>query len=221
MKDLKRFLRLMWGLFLAGVGMYFTIQANIGLAPWDAFGMGLAMKTGMIYGDAVLWIGVVVIGLDLALHEKIGIGTLLNATIIGKFVDLFEWLNLVPEMQSFAAGVGMMLLGQLIVCFACYYYIGAEWGAGPRDSLMVSLNRKIPKLPIGAARFTVELIVLMIGWALGAPVGFGTAMYMFGISLLMQTVFHILHFDPKALHHEGLLEMFQRIVLHRAPADPA
>ena len=71
----KRSIRLIFGLFLYGVGSYMGIQANVGLAPWEAFSMGIFYKTGMLYGDIVVLTGVVIIVIDFLLKEKIGFGT--------------------------------------------------------------------------------------------------------------------------------------------------
>lgn len=85
------------------------IQANVGLAPWEAFSMGIFYKTGMLYGDIVVLTGVVIIVIDFLLKEKIGFGTVLNAIMIGKVVDLCNWLDFIPKMENFAAGVAVLL----------------------------------------------------------------------------------------------------------------
>ena len=130
----KRSIRLIFGLFLYGVGSYMGIQANVGLAPWEAFSMGIFYKTGMLYGDIVVLTGVVIIVIDFLLKEKIGFGTVLNAIMIGKVVDLCNWLDFIPKMENFAAGVAVLLAGQVVICVASYFYIGAGLGCGPRDA---------------------------------------------------------------------------------------
>lgn len=210
MKDVKKLVRLMWGLFLCGAGIYLELRANIGLSPWDAFAEGVSLHTGMLFGDAVLVTGLIVLVLDLLLKEPIGVGTLLNATLIGKFTDLLEWFDPVPYMDSMLTGVPLLLAGQVCICVGSYYYISTGWGCGPRDSLMVSISKRFPKIPIGLARFTVECVVLVFGWLMGAPVGLGTVLFMFGISFTLQFVFHLYKFDAKSLVHENALQTLRR-----------
>ena len=116
-----RTIRLVFGLFLYGVGSYMGIQANVGLAPWEAFSMGIFYKTGFLYGDIVVVTGLVIIVIDFLLKEKIGFGTILNAIMIGKVVDLCNFLGFIPKMHNFAAGVAVLLAGQGGICIASYF----------------------------------------------------------------------------------------------------
>ena len=100
-----RTIRLIFGLVLYGLGSYMSIQANVGLAPWDAFSMGISYKTGIMYGNVVVYTGFLIIIIDFLLKEKIGFGTIINAILIGKAVDLCNYLGLLPMLDNFAAGV--------------------------------------------------------------------------------------------------------------------
>ena len=207
----KRSIRLIFGLFLYGVGSYMGIQANVGLAPWEAFSMGIFYKTGMLYGDIVVLTGVVIIVIDFLLKEKIGFGTVLNAIMVGKVVDLCNWLDFIPKMENFAAGVAVLLAGQVVICVASYFYIGAGLGCGPRDALMVAMGKKLKKFPIGLVRGILEGTVLLIGWLLGAKVGIGTVIAVFGIGTIMEYTFKILHFDVRNIKHEDFADTVKRI----------
>lgn len=94
---LKRITKLIFGLFLYSLGSFLTIQANIGLAPWEAFSMGGAYLTNLSYGNIVVITGLIIIVIDFVLKEKIGFGTILNAILIGKFVDLIQFINIIPK----------------------------------------------------------------------------------------------------------------------------
>lgn len=193
----KRTIRLIFGLFLYALGSFFSIQANIGLAPWEAFSMGGTYLIHISYGNIVVISGFVIIAIDFALKEKIGFGTILNAILIGKFVDLIQFTNIIPMISNFRIGLLMLLLGQVIICIGSYFYIGASLGCGPRDALMVALGKRMPKVPIGVIRGLIEGTVLIIGLLLGAKVGIGTVISVFGIGLILQLTFKLLHFDVK------------------------
>jgi uncharacterized membrane protein YczE len=202
----KRTIRLIFGLFLYALGSYLSIQANIGLAPWEAFSMGGTYLTHLSYGNIVVISGFVIIAIDFAFKEKIGFGTILNAILIGKFVDLIQFSNIVPMMSNFWLGLLMLLLGQVAVCVGSYFYIGASLGCGPRDALMVALGKRMPKVPIGAIRGLIEGTVLIIGWLLGAKVGIGTVISVFGIGFILQFTFKLLRFDVKNIKHESVAD---------------
>lgn len=201
-----RITTLLLGLFLFSLGSFLTIQANIGLAPWEAFSMGGAYLTHLSYGDIVVITGLLIIIVDIALKETVGLGSILNAILIGKFVDLIQATNLIPQMTSLVPGLLMLLLGQVIICLGSYFYIGSALGCGPRDALMVALGKRLPNIPIGAIRGLLEGTVLMIGWLLGAKVGIGTAIYVLGIGFILQFTFKLLRFDVKNVEHESIAD---------------
>lgn len=200
----KRIIKLIFGLFLYSLGSFLTIQANIGLAPWEAFSMGGAYLTHISYGNIVVITGLIIIIIDFALKEKVGFGTILNAILIGKFVDLIQFTNIIPKMSNLGLGLLMLLLGQVVICIGSYFYIGSSLGCGPRDALIVALGKRMPKVPIGAIRGLLEGTVLIIGWLLGAKVGIGTAIYVLGIGFVLQFTFKLLHFDVKNIEHESI-----------------
>lgn len=202
-KLMLRLLRVLIGLFLFSLGSYLGIQANVGLGAWEAFGTGVSSLTGLTYGTVTVLTGVVILVLDVALGEKIGVATIMNTLLIGTMIDGLNAMNLVPKLSSFVPGVVLLLMGQVIICLGVYFYAGAGLGAGPRDSLMVALGKRMPSVPIGAVRGVIEGGALLVGWLLGAKVGVGTVIAVFGISFIMQMTFRLLHFDVKAVVQEN------------------
>ncbi|MGO3603716.1 MAG: YczE/YyaS/YitT family protein [Enterococcus malodoratus] len=204
--DSVRLIKLVFGLFLFALGSFLTIQANIGLASWEAFSIGIADLTNQTYGNILIISGLVILVVDVALKEKIGFGTILNTILIGTFVDMIQAANIIPQMTNFFSGVVLLLLGQVSICVGSYFYIGASLGCGPRDALMVALGKRMPNVPIGIVRGVIEGTVLLIGWLLGAKIGIGTVISVFGISFILETTFKILHFDVTNVEHESVVD---------------
>ena len=215
-----RTIRLIFGLVLYGLGSYMSIQANVGLAPWDAFSMGISYKTGIMYGNVVVYTGFLIIIIDFLLKEKIVFGTIINAILIGKVVDLCNYLGLLPMLDNFAAGVAMLFAGQVVICLGSYFYIGAAMGCGPRDALMVAMGKRFSRLPIGLVRGILEGTVLLLGWLMGAKVGIGTIIAVFGIGTIMEYTFRILKFDVKGVRHENFADTVRRIRSGRHTDEP-
>jgi uncharacterized membrane protein YczE len=206
---LKRTGRLLFGLFLYSLGLTLSIQANVGLAPWDAFGVGVSNITGISYGNISILTGIVILIVVAGfLKEKIGLGTVLNTILIGVMVDLMQSINLIPFMTNFFFGTLMLLSSQVVISLATYFYISPGMGCGPRDTLMVALGKRFPNVPIGAIRGSIEGTVLFIGFILKAKVGLGTVIAVFGISFILQYTFKLLKFDIKAVVHENIFETF-------------
>ena len=207
---IARILSLLFGLFLYALGVVLSIKANIGYAPWEVFHVGLSQKTGISIGLASIVTGVVIVGIVLVLGEKIGLGTLCNMAIIGVFIDLIIISNVIPKQETLVFGLLMLIMGLFVISLGTYFYIKAAFGAGPRDSLMVVLNRKT-KLPIGVCRSTIEVSVTIIGWFLGGMVGPGTIISVIAIGFIIQITFAFLKFIPSAVEHETLRQTYTNL----------
>lgn len=178
-------LRLIVGLYLFGLGIAFQIRATIGLAPWDVFGRGLANITGMSFGLATVLASALILLLWIPLRQMPGLGTVFNALLIGPFVDLS--LKFVPDAAPWPilGQIGWYILGMSIIALGTGVYIGARLGPGPRDGLMTGSVKKFAK-PVWMVRSILEGGAMLIGIALGGPVGIGTLLFVVGIGPMVQ-----------------------------------
>jgi len=101
---------------------------------------------------------------------------------------------------------------QFVCALGAYFYMSAGLGCGPRDALMTSLAKRLPKVGIGVIRAAMETAALVIGYLLGAEVGAGTVISMFGVSVFVHLVFRIMGFDVKSVKQEDMLSTLNSIV---------
>ena len=203
---IKEILKSALGLFIFSIGVYLTIQANIGLAPWDCLSMGVSAKVGYSYGIVHTVISIIILIIDILLKEKIGYGTILDALLVGNYVDWIGYLKLVPVSDNVAVSCAMVIIGLLIMGYGQYFYMDAAQGCGPRDSLLIALGKRFPRTPIGVVQTFMVGIALLIGWLLGGPVGIGTIISVFGMGSALQLVCKIMHFEPRDVVHKNVLE---------------
>ncbi len=202
------------GLFVFAFGVHLTIYANIGLAPWDCLGMGIANHTPLNYGLSMTVMAIVVLGIDLLMHERIGYGTIIDALLTGNLVQMYNSLNPFPENQSIGMGIALMLIGFIFMALGIEIHMSAAQCCGPRDSLLVGLGRRLPKVPIGFVEILLWSAVLLGGWLLGGPVGIGTLLSTFGAGAVMQAVYSILHFEPRDVRHRDVAEVTRVLLAH-------
>ena len=195
------------GLMVFAVGVHMTIFANIGLAPWDCLGMGIAKHTPLNYGLAMTALAVVILLIDLAMGEKIGFGTLIDALLTGNLVQLCNDLNPLPLNQSVPLGIVIMLAGFAFMAVGMMIYMRAAQGCGPRDSLLIGLGKRMRRAPIGLVEILLWGVVLLAGWLLGGPVGIGTVISTFGAGLVMQLVYSALRFEPRRIRQRSIGEV--------------
>lgn len=210
----KRLLRLLLGLTICSVGVVLAIQANIGYSPWVAFTSGISNLTGLSFGTISIITGFIILAIVLMMGEKAGLGTLLDITVIGLQIDWLQSLDLIPLCQSLITGIMMLLVGLFCTSIGTYFSIGAGFGCGPRDSLMVALDRRLKRLSIGTVRGLIEGTVLIIGWLLGGQIGLGTVISVFGLTFILDLVFRTLHFDAKIIVHENLQTTAKQLLNH-------
>jgi uncharacterized membrane protein YczE len=179
-----------WVFFLVGVivlslGLTLTIKGQrLGVGPWDVLHIGLTRNFGLTIGTWSIILGIIIIAVTAAvLKQWPKLGTWLNMTLLGLFIDLFNWM--LPEVSSMTGQAIVFTLGVVIMSCGVGIYVAPNVGAGPRDSLMIILVDKLG-ISVKKVRTTIEIIVAVVGWLLGGPVGIGTVI----IALLIGQVVH-------------------------------
>ena len=191
---IRRALQLYLGLFVSALGIVLTLRAELGTSPWDVLHAGLAGATGLSFGVVVQLVGAVVLVLGLLLGVRPGFGTVSNLVFIGVFANVL--LGTVGEPgDALVPRVALLLLGIASVGVGAALYIGAHYGPGPRDGMMVALHTRLG-WSIGLARTLVEATALVGGVFLGGPVGAGTALFTLGIGPATQVSFRLLRQTP-------------------------
>lgn len=166
------------GLMVCGVGVFFTLQAGLGVSPWDVLHVGLAHHTGLQVGTAIIFTSISVLILGLILGVRPGIGTICDILVVGSTVNLLLHFGLLRNADDSPIGIriGLFLLGVFTTGLGIAVYVGAHLGAGPRDGLMVALHRRW-HWPIWRARLAIELVGLTGGLLLAGPMGLGTLLW--------------------------------------------
>jgi uncharacterized membrane protein YczE len=180
-RDLRRRLpQLLVGLPVLGVGIALTLEARLGVSPYDVLHQGIAHRTGLSVGTVVILVGLVILLFWIPLRQRPGIGTVVNTLTVGLVIDVA--LRVVPEPDLLAARIPLLLVGILVTGLGMGLYIGAGLGPGPRDGLMTGIAAR--GHPIWAVRTLLELAALAAGWVLGGNVGVGTVLFAFSIGPL-------------------------------------
>jgi uncharacterized protein len=172
------FFFLCFGLALFGLGEGLLIVSFTGASPWSVLAQGISLNVNLSIGTITLLISTAVLILWIPLGQKPGMGTIFNALIIALMIDLC--IKFVPTPANYIYQIILAVASVIIVGIGGGIYLVSNLGAGPRDGLMIGLQ-KITNLPIAVVRVTLEITVVSIGWYLGGTVGIGTLLFAFGI----------------------------------------
>ena len=205
-----------FGLFVFAIGVYLTIQANIGVAPWDVLNQGLTKRTGFLYGNVMIMVSLTVILLDVLMKEPIGMGMLLDTLVVGKTVDLMNYLNLVKPRQTLWGGALLLIAGIFLLAIGMRIYMALGLGCGPRDTFLVALCKRFPKLSIGALNVIMWATVTVIGWFLGGQVGLGTIVSVVAMGPVLNTLCKLTNFNAADVVHQNLLKTLKILITGEA-----
>ena len=172
------FFFLCFGLSIFGLGEGLLIVSFTGASPWSVLAQGISLNVNLSIGTITLLISIVVLLLWIPLRQKPGMGTILNALIIAIMIDLC--IKYVPTPSNYIYQLILAVISVIMVGIGGGIYLISNLGAGPRDGLMIGLQ-KITNFPIAVVRATLEISVVSIGWYLGGTVGVGTLLFAFGI----------------------------------------
>jgi uncharacterized membrane protein YczE len=170
----RRLTQLLIGLALYGIGIALIVRGGIGVAPWDVLTQGIDSHTHLGFGLITVLTSAVVLLFWIPIRQKPGVGTVLNALLVGPSADVGLWL--IPAGLDLWLRIILFAAGLLVLAIATGLYIGAHFGPGPRDGLMTGVHKRTG-WRIWIVRTGIEVIVLGIGWALGGNVGVGTVLF--------------------------------------------
>lgn len=181
-----RWLFFIAGLIILAFGISLTIKGQLlGISPWDVLHVGLYLNFGLTIGTWSIITGlVIVLGTAVGTKQYPKLGTWLNMILLGLFIDLFNWI--LPDLTSYFGQTVFFVAGLFIMGLGVGVYVAPNMGAGPRDSLMLLIVEKIG-WSVKRVRTGIEILVGVIGWALGGPIGFGTII----VALILGQIVHI------------------------------
>ncbi len=181
MKQRELFIR--WSFFVIGLiilalGISLTIEADmLGIGPWDVFHVGLYEQFGLTVGTWSIIAGITIVMITSIYQRSLPqIGTILNMLLIGIFIDVF--LYILPEPEGILMNIIIFVGGVIVRAYGIGVYVAPDVGAGPRDSLMLVI-RDVTGWKVSWVRNGIEVIVFLLGWMLGGPVGVGTVFIAF------------------------------------------
>jgi uncharacterized membrane protein YczE len=184
-----RFSRLLLGLAVFGAGEAFLVAADLGVSPWTVLAQGLSLQTGLSVGAATVAISAALLLLWVPLRQRPGLGTLLNAVLVGVFIDLT--LVPLPETMPLAVRVLLVPAGIGLVGLGSGLYLTTLLGPGPRDGLMTGLHRRTG-MSLRLVRACIEVSAVTTGFLLGGTVGIGTVAFALLIGPAVQAGVHAL-----------------------------
>ena len=180
-----RLAKLLLGLWLFGAGEGLLVASELGNSPWTVLAEGVAIQTPLGVGSATVAISFLVLLAWIPLRQQPGLGTILNAIVVGIAID--ATLAPLPAIEPLAARVALVAAGIALVAIGSGLYLTSLLGPGPRDGLMTGLHRRTGR-SVRLVRASLEVSALAAGALLGGTVGVGTVAFALAIGPAVQAV---------------------------------
>jgi len=176
------------------------LESKLGLSPWDVLNQGLSKHTPLSFGMANIAVSLVVLCIGWSLGGRPGIGTVANAVLVGAFIQVLTEIDALTNLShdGLTVRIPLLVLGIALIGPASAFYIGADLGAGPRDTLMLVGARRTG-VRIGIVRATLELAALAVGIALSGTFGVGTVLFALLVGPIVEASFAVLGRTPLAI----------------------
>ena len=178
----RKYIQAVTGITMIGIGVAFNYMANLGLGPWGVLHDGISKTINITYGQAGILTSLISLLLWIPLNQKPGIATIFDAFWIGLTADFI--INIIPEAQTLIIQILYLITGITLIGLGTAIYVGGDLGAGPRDGIMVGLEKL--GLKIGNARTLLEFVAFSIGFLLGGKVGIASIIIVLSIGRVLQ-----------------------------------
>ena len=187
------------GLFLFALGIVLILESKLGLSPWDVLNQGLARHTPLSFGMANVAVAFAVLLAGWALGGRPGLGTVANALLIGAFIQALTSIHALGALahDGLLVRIPLLVAGIALIGPGSAFYIGADLGAGPRDTLMLVGSRRTGRR-VGLVRAVLEVCALAVGIALGGTFGVGTVLFALLVGPVVESSFALLQRSPLA-----------------------
>ena len=166
---LRRFLVMSFGIFIIGLGIALFKSSNLGTDPYTS-GVMACGNLFKIEFAIIYWIAnIVAFIIEFIWGRKmIGIGTIMNGTLVGVYIDLFLHLikNSIGEPETLVMRFIFMVAGVIVLSFAASLYQTADLGISPYDSIAIIISNKF-KINFFWARIITDSICVVISFVLG------------------------------------------------------
>lgn len=192
MKYLFLFLIYLTGLIVSSLGLALIIQSGLGVGPGDSVAVGLSMHFPVTVGTVMIIAFVILLLVNAWLEKKRPqFESLIPIIIRGRTVDIFLYGILENvNYEVWWAQWGIFTLGLIATAVGVAVYLRTPFPRIPLDHFMMIMNEKTNQSKSSVRIFT-ESAMALVGYLLGAPVGFGTLIVALLLGPIIQWSFQL------------------------------
>jgi uncharacterized membrane protein YczE len=119
--------------------------------------------------------------------------------LVGTLIQGLTSIHAVTALahEGLSVRIPLLVVGIWLIGPGSAFYIGADFGAGPRDTLMLVGSRRTGRR-VGLVRAVLEVCALAVGILLGGTFGIGTILFALAVGPVVESSFALLQRSPLA-----------------------
>lgn len=179
----KKIPLLFFGVMIGGMGCSMFYIAGLGLDAITVLCDGLGKVIGTSVDEAMNLYNIIILVLAVLFGTRyVGVGTVINAVFVGRFMGLFNelFINMLGPNPDMWIRIIFMLVGIVVMSFGFGMYITVRAGTGPADSILLTISRKTG-WQYRALKIICDAIYMIAGFFMGGTVGIGTVIAVFTV----------------------------------------
>ena len=163
----RRIIMMLAGILFISLSVGLYRLSGFGVDAFTCMNLGISGYLNMQFGTwQLIMNAVILVILFFQGREYIGAGTIVNMVFVGYGADFFCWMvqDLAHMEVSFSLRIGALVLGCLFASLGVAFYMVAEMGMSPYDSVAVLLEKLTHgKIPFQYARVCSDITVVIVG----------------------------------------------------------
>ena len=163
----RRIIMMLAGILFISLSVGLYRLSGFGVDAFTCMNLGISGYLNMQFGTwQLIMNAVILVILFFQGREYIGAGTIVNMVFVGYGADFFCWMvqDLAHMEMSFSLRIGALVLGCLFASLCVAFYMVAEMGMSPYDSVAVLLEKLTHgKIPFQYARVCSDITVVIVG----------------------------------------------------------
>ncbi|OUQ20671.1 hypothetical protein B5E77_12255 [Lachnoclostridium sp. An131] len=163
----RRIIMMLAGILFISLSVGLYRLSGFGVDAFTCMNLGISGYLNMQFGTwQLIMNAVILVILFFQGREYIGAGTIVNMVFVGYGADFFCWMvqDLAHMEMSFSLRIGALVLGCLFASLGVAFYMVAEMGMSPYDSVAVLLEKLTHgKIPFQYARVCSDITVVIVG----------------------------------------------------------
>lgn len=163
----RRIWMMLAGIFFISVCVGCYRLSGFGVDAFTCMNLGISGFLEMQFGTwQLIMNGVILAFVFFSMRECIGAGTIVNMVCVGYGADLICWLfqDVLQVSMTLPLRIIALLAGCLFAGLGVAFYMTAELGIAPYDSLALILGRKLQgKIPFQYMRICTDVTAVLIG----------------------------------------------------------